>query len=135
MSERERVLQDGLGVADREERADPAAFAAFARDLDRELDDRFQDMFVAPAGAGLNGLKHKSPRFFGLPSRGRGCRTFELELRQVKMTAHGGEPWAVRRLRPDRRAGPYAVICFHARAWPSSWISIFFVAASWAPAS
>jgi hypothetical protein len=32
--ERARMLQDGFGVADREERADPAALAPFARDLD-----------------------------------------------------------------------------------------------------
>ena len=46
-------------------------------------------------------------------------------------TAHGRQPWAVGRLRRGRRAGPYAVICFRAGAWPSSWISIFFGAASW----
>ena len=38
-------------------------------------------------------------------------------------TAHGAWPGAVRRLRPGRRARPYALVCFRAEAWSSSWIS------------
>jgi hypothetical protein len=68
-----------------------------------------------------------SPAF----SRSRLSDLLELEGQRVKITAHGSPPWAVGRLRQDRRAERYALICFRAEAWPSRWISIFLGAASW----
>src|SRR4029450_9571710 len=48
---------------------------------------------------------------------------------QKEATAHGG---TVGRgtTQADRRAGPYALICFRAAAWPSTSIAIFFGADS-----
>jgi hypothetical protein len=57
----------------------------------------------------------------------------DAKVRCASRQLHGPRRGAVGRgtTRQDRRAGPYAVICFRAGAWPSSWISIFFGAASW----
>ena len=63
--ERLRLLEHRLDVADHEERSDLAALAAFARELDRELDDVLEGLAHRRGAARARGDRAEDPLEIG----------------------------------------------------------------------